>query len=342
MKKDRKDKGDGYDWIEFLAGAGKLVGLNPVRTRWKLRAWQDRVKGKGRSVGDKAALVTRENKVCHKCGSINGIDAKVCYNCKAKLRSRYAEVLERFLRHFSLGLTPETFLAAAYMLVFAITVFKGPDSGWMGAGVYDLFHLGGNYGPATLAGEWWRIWTCVFIHGGLVHLGFNTYALIYVMPTVRDIYGPNKAMFVFLAGGIGSSIASMGWEMFTALAGHASVSVGASGALCALIGFLLVWGHRDGTSLGLQIRNSMGRWVMYTLVFGFIANSTGAIGVDNAAHVSGWIIGGIMALAIPTNLTRAEHRAWKVLGAIAYVAVLAAAAYVTYRGLALPFPNPPA
>jgi len=328
-----KDNNEGFDWIELAARAGKLFGLSPVRTRWRLRAWRDRARASRGSVGDKAALITRKNKVCPRCGSVNSLDDKVCAKCRTRLRSRPMEMFSRFLGHFSVGLSPETFLAAAFVIVYAITLIQGERSKWLFMDPMELIHLGGNLTPLTMGGEPWRLLTAVLLHGGIIHHGFNLYALIYIMPFVSDIYGANKAMFAFVVTGLGSSLASCGWDMQT---GQHAVSIGASGAVCGLIGLALVWGHRDGTSLGISIRNSMARWVMYILLFGFFVPR-----IDNAAHIGGWVIGGALALAIPTNLTMAETKIWKLLGAIAWVMLIAALAFIAYQAFMVPFPKLP-
>jgi rhomboid protease GluP len=325
-----ENKKDEYDWIEPVVNAGRLIGLNPVRTRWKLRAWQDKMSAKKGAVSDKAAAVTREHKICPKCRAMNSVEDKVCVKCGAKLRSRPVEMADRFLGHFAVGLTSETMIATGFVAAYAVVALNGKTSGWLGFSSPDLIWMGGLQVPMTLDGQWWRLLTCVFLHGGLWHIGFNTYALIYLMPVVREVYGANKALFVFLVTGIGASLASMFWTLYQfgsdPLFLQYRVSIGASGALCGWIGLLLVWGHRDGTGSGIAIRNSMARWALYILVFGFF------IGADNAAHVGGWIAGGLLGLAVPASLTVREGRAWEILGAGAAILMLAAVIGIAYLG----------
>jgi rhomboid protease GluP len=333
----RKSKGEGFDWIEFLAAASRLIGLSPVRTRWKLRAWRDRVKAQRRLLTERTRGIAAKNKVCPRCGEINAVDAKVCLNCSTALRSRPMEVLNRFLRRFSLGATPETFLATAMIVVYAVTVIKGQSSTWMSAGVMDLLHLGANSATWTVqAGEFWRLLTAVFLHGGLLHLGLNLFALIYIMPVARDVYGDRKAMVVFVVSGVFASLTSVGWQLGQ---GHAAVSIGASGAISGVIGLMLAWGHRDGTAFGLSIRNSMLRWVLYTALYGFAAGRLGP-GVDNAAHIGGWAIGAALAYTLPTGLTAGDSRLWSALSTAAWLAVVAALGLICYFAFFVPFPTP--
>jgi rhomboid protease GluP len=77
----------------------------------------------------------------------------------------------------------------------------------------------------------------------------------------------------------------------------------------------------------------MARWVLYILVFGFF------IGADNAAHLGGWIAGGLLALIVPASLTVREGRTWEILGALAAILMLGAVIGIAYLGY---FTGPPA
>lgn len=313
-----------YDWIELAVKAGSLIGLNPVRTRWKLRAWVERMENRRRAVSSTAREVTREHKTCPKCGGINNPDQKVCLHCGAKLRSRPVEIIYRFLAHFELGLSAETFIAVALAAAYGLTAIEGKGSLVSGPGIKELLATGANFYPLSLGREWWRLWTSVFIHANLWHIGFNVYALIYVMPLARQVYGGGKSLAVFSVAGLAGSLSSAVWA---ASQGYPVVSVGASGAISGIIGLLLVWGHRDQTASGIAIRNSMARWVFYILLFGFF------VGADQAAHIGGWVCGGVLALALPTSLTRGEGAAGRVAGAVSALAVLAGALAVACLAL---------
>ena len=330
---------DEYDWIEAVARLGKAVGMNPVRIRWKLRAWQDRQKNRGRAVAGKAQAVKREHKSCPVCNGINAADDKKCAHCGARLRTRGGEMVARFFRQFGMGLGFETLLAAAFIVLYISVVSGGEASSFWDPDTGDLVHAGGNYHSAqpgvawsavpwqlrpTLALQYWRLWTYAFLHGGLMHLGFNTWALVYIAPRVREIYGHNKALVVYVITGILSGATSLAW----AAARHADmVSIGASGALCGLIGLMMVWGHLDRTMLGIRFRNAMARWVLYIVVFGFL------VGADHAAHIGGLVAGGLLALLIPPNLERGDGMPWRLAGNLAALLCLAAVGLVAFMAL---------
>ncbi len=311
-----RDQRDEYDWIETLVGLAGKLGFNQVRLRWKLRAWQDRQKARGESVKGKAAAVKREHKLCPVCQGINGMDEKVCIHCGSRLRSRQAELGQRVVRRFGLGLSVETLLAACFAVAYVMVAIGGESSSVADLSAQDLVVAGGNFAPLTLELQFWRLWTSVFLHGGLMHIGFNTVALLYLAPTVKEVYGGNKAMVAFLLTGVAASLVSLIWS----LVAGGGVSIGASGAVCGLIGLMAVWGHRDRTHIGIGIRNGMLRWILIIIVFGLF------VGADHAAHFGGLAAGSLLALVLPPNIHRGDSAPWRVAGTAATLASLAAVA----------------
>jgi membrane associated rhomboid family serine protease len=332
-------KRDEYDWIETMARLGGAVGMNPVRIRWKLRAWQDRQKDRGRQLQGKAQAVKREHKICPVCNGINAVDDKKCAHCGSRLRTRQGEIVARFFRQFGMGLGFETLLAGAFIAAYLLVVSGGEASTLWSLDSTDLVTSGGNalgwvYNVPmaqvpwryhnTLPGQPWRLWTYAFLHGGLMHLAFNTWALIYIAPRVREVFGTNKALVVYLLSGLAAGAASLAWAMAS---GSVMVSIGASGALCGFIGLMMVWGHQDGTMQGIGFRNAMARWVLYIVVFGFL------VGADHAAHIGGLVVGGLLAVLISPNFRRGDATPWRIAGVVAGLACAAGLAMVAFMTL---------
>ncbi|MFO8058095.1 MAG: rhomboid family intramembrane serine protease [bacterium] len=334
-----KNNADGWDWVELLVRAGKLIGLNPVRTRWKLRSWRQQLSNRRRSLSTRAGYMTRKHRTCPSCRALNSMEETHCARCGEKLQSRPVEIAGRFLRHFNLGLSPETFLAIGFVAVYVVVVLN-TGSGWFDLRSADLIRLGGNsvWSPAgdnlvreglgVLQDRWYMLWTSVFLHGGIIHLGFNTYVLVYLSPLVRNVYSSRKLLAVFFACGIAGSLVSFLWQNF--MVARPTVSIGASGAIMGLIGLVMVWGHRDGTEFGRSLRNSLIKWVLIILVFGFL------VGADNPAHLGGLAAGGALAVLIPTNLNRPDTKAWRVLGTVSALLCAAAIIYITYLAFTIP------
>lgn len=339
MAENNKNREE-FDWIESVTELARLIGMNPVRVRWKLLAWQNRMKAARGNIEVKAGAITHEHKTCPKCRSINSIEDKVCYKCGAKLQSRPVEMANRFLRHFELGPSPETFIALAFLIVYGLVVKNGQYSSFSGLSSYDLIRMGGNTLMSVSDGRpqqldistalrehWYMLWTSVFLHGGIYHLFFNTYALVYLAPLIRDIYGSSKMVFVFFIAGIGASAASLAINV---MRGSISVSIGASGAICGLIGLAIMWGHRDGTFSAKIIRNQMARWVLYTFIVGYF------IGADNTAHAGGLLSGALIGLFLPTNFNRDDSPVWRYLGVLSWIAVIAGVGIIAYLSFTLP------
>lgn len=109
-------------------------------------------------------------------------------------------------------------------------------------GVPDLLTWGANLGSATTSGQWWRLFTCTFLHIGLIHLLFNMYVLWDIGRFIERLIGAAGFAAVYLLAGLAGSIASMWWNPFV-------VSAGASGAIFGLYGCLIGYCWRDpGTS----------------------------------------------------------------------------------------------
>lgn len=189
------------------------------------------------------------------------------------------------LRHAmpQLRLTP--LLITANVLIFVVMLFNGASL-WHTQNTIQLA-WGANFGPATQDGEWWRLWSALFLHFGVLHLLLNMGALWDVGQWVERMYGSLRFAGIYLVAGLAGNLLSL-----VANAG-AAVSGGASGAIFGIYGALLsyLWLERS------RIHHGEFRWLFWaaigfsgvTIVFGLLVP-----GIDNAAHVGGWIAGVLM------------------------------------------------
>jgi rhomboid protease GluP len=146
-----------------------------------------------------------------------------------------------------------------------------------------------NYGPAVWHGQWWRLVTSMFLHGGLVHLLVNGWALYQLAGLFEIWLGWPALLLVYFISGIAGSLAS---ALITS-----EPSVGASGAifglLGALIGFLLK--HRERlTPQAKSLLMQLVGWAVINVIFGFSVK-----GIDNAAHLGGCAAGFLCGLILP-------------------------------------------
>lgn len=143
-------------------------------------------------------------------------------------------------------------------------------------------NLGNFWGYTFSNGEWWRLVTSMFVHGGLSHIACNTMTLLQLGPPVETTYGSFKFVLLYILCGLGGGIGSAGINM---LLNRSIISVGASGAICGLLG--LIAADIKGKKKGLIIN------VIVALI-PILYIGIGVGNVDNLAHFAGFLSGYIL------------------------------------------------
>ena len=177
-------------------------------------------------------------------------------------------------------------------------------------------HFGANWGPLTLSGDWWRLLTYMFLHGSLMHIGFNMWCLWDLGALCESLYGRWTFGAIYLITGVAGGIASVGWnpEVW---------SVGASGAIFGLVGALIASFYLGEFSFGgLAIRNTL-RSLVFFVGFNIIVGFT-MPGIDNACHFGG-LVSGLILGALIARLAPFTETAWQRLSVLAVVAIAVAA-----------------
>ena len=157
----------------------------------------------------------------------------------------------------------------------------------------DLLQWGANYGPLTKNGEWWRLLTSIFLHGGLMHLIANVCGLLIVGIFLEPLLGKAKYLIVYMLTGILASTASIWWY-------EATVSVGASGAIFGLYGVFLA--SLLTKIFSPDVAKSFLIIVLVFVGFNLLMGLTGS--VDNAAHIGGLLSGLVIGLILNPILNR--------------------------------------
>jgi membrane associated rhomboid family serine protease len=140
-------------------------------------------------------------------------------------------------------------------------------------------------------GEIWRFVTPVFIHIGLLHLFFNSYALWIVGPQVEKLYGGARFVLLYLVTGVAGVAGSYFYH-------PEIVSAGASGAIFGLFGVLLVFGIRYRHSIPPFFKRAVGTGVLPVILINLIIGFT-IPGIDNSAHIAGLLAGAALAAVLP-------------------------------------------
>lgn len=158
--------------------------------------------------------------------------------------------------------------------------------------LYMLEH-GASYAPAVLEqGEWWRLFTSMFLHFGAEHLCNNMLILGLMGMRLEYVLGSARFGILYLLSGLCGSLLSV-WQ--ETASGDFAVSAGASGAVFGVVGGLIAWAvlHK-GKVEGLTLKGLVGMAAL-SLYYGF-----STAGVDNWGHIGGFLgglaIGSIFAI----------------------------------------------
>ena len=178
-----------------------------------------------------------------------------------------------------------------------------------------LLRFGADYGPLALDGEWWRLFTSMWLHGGLIHVAANMYGLWAFGRITERIYGRGRYFVIYLMTGLASSLASVAWHS------EPTVSVGASGAIFGVVGALVWPFYRKRLRMPHAVMSSMLRNIGTVIVINLIIGASIPV-IDNAAHVGGLIAGlilGAVFVELVVHGAENEPALWKVTAASAIV-----------------------
>ncbi len=288
----------------------------PYRWQWRVDRWKNAVRGFFGG-GEQQP----RPKICPSCGALVGISATRCHECGANLRFSLVALSKKLSGVFGEYESPVTSaLLVANILMFGVSLVLTMQAGEAG-GLHILtgmsgeasYRLGASYGPAIFERhQWWRLITAMFLHGGLIHIGFNMIALMQFGPALEELYGSARYFFLYVFTGAFGFLVS-------AWTGH--FSVGASGGLLGLVGAMLAVTSKRGGAFMREVRSRLITSVVILFAIGFM----GSFGIDNAAHLggfaAGFVIGKIFVDREPMNAR--ERQTASILGWLAGAAVLA-------------------
>lgn len=138
--------------------------------------------------------------------------------------------------------------------------------------------------------EWYRLFTCMFVHVGFPHLVNNMIVLFFTGDRLEREIGKVKYLLIYLLSGIGGSLLSMTYMLKT---GDMAVSAGASGAIFGVIGALLFLVIRSRGRIGTLTTRGLLLMIALCLYYGFTS-----VGVDNWCHIGGLVTGFLLAVLL--------------------------------------------
>ena len=175
----------------------------------------------------------------------------------------------------------------------------------------------------SVRGEYYRFLTSMFLHGGLLHIAFNAWALYALGPEAERIYGTARFLTIYFIAGFAGGVASYAISPYPA--------VGASGAIFGLIGTLAVFYYTSRKLLGDTARQQLGSLITVIMINLFIGFSSGGL-IDNYAHlgglaggaIAGWLLAPRFAIderLYPPQVVR-RGLPWGWAGALGFLALL--------------------
>ena len=256
--------------------------------------------------------------MCPNCRALLSTADRVCPYCEfqvaaprpaiARRGAEVAEVLggfipqDRFATFIILTINVALYLACTLMNP------EGTALGDVNTRVLLLF--GAKRGDLVQEhGQWFRLLTAGFLHGGLLHLLMNSWALLDVGAFVERTFGVWRFLAIYFASTIGGFLLSSYMSYYTP-------SVGSSAGIFGLIGSLIALGLIDRSAMGAEIKQQAIRWAMYGLLMGLLP-----FNMDNAAHIGGLATGlAVTYLAgFPSLFMNWRERMWQVLGSLCLI-----------------------
>ncbi|HEY2820418.1 MAG TPA: rhomboid family intramembrane serine protease [Candidatus Acidoferrum sp.] len=287
----------------------------PYQWQYRLDRWKNSLRGLFGGGGNQ----NPRPQICPACGSLVGINATRCHNCGTNLRFSMAKVSKGLSELFGGHAPVTTILLIVNVIMFAVE-FMAMAAHGQGGGLTIVWGMGGESAYRLGASfpfsifvmhEWYRLITATYLHGGLIHIGFNMMVLMDIGPVVEELYGSARYFFLYtVTGAVGFLV--------SAYATH--FSLGASAPILGLVGLMLaVTTKRTGLQVQ-QLRARLISWVVTLFVIGLMPG----LSVDNWAHgggfAAGFLLGRIFADHEPR--TASELRVAQALGFLTAVVVV--------------------
>jgi rhomboid protease GluP len=249
--------------------------------------------------------------VCASCGYLVGVNDARCYNCGRRNPGLWGFAPAVRQLGQDMGFVP--FVTTACIAVYVLTLVSSGPGVLEASGLFsflgpstdalELYGASGAY-PVLVQHRWWTVLSAGWLHGGLLHIGFNLLWIRQLAPAVAEMYGPGRMVIIYTAGSVvGFAITSLAGYYFQDLPRilqGSVLTVGASAPIFGLLGALVYYGRRAGSSV---VRGQAVSWALTMFMFGLFLP-----GIDNYAHAGGFG-GGYLAARLldPLKPERINH-----------------------------------
>jgi rhomboid protease GluP len=245
--------------------------------------------------------------LCTSCGVLVGVNDATCYNCGRRNPGLwgFGPILRVLGR--DLGFVP--FVIGTCIVLYGLTLIfsrgmigMGGPMSFMAPASPALFLFGASGAlPVFGLGRWWTVLSAGWLHGGLLHILFNMMWVRQLAPATAELFGPGRMVIIYTAGSIAgfalSSFAGAYLPDLIILRGG-QFTVGASAPIFGLLGALVYYGRRTGSS---SVGSQATSWAMSMMLFGFLMP-----GIDNYAHAGGfgggWLAARVLDPLVPERI----------------------------------------
>lgn len=223
--------------------------------------------------------------MCPNCRALISRADRVCPYCEFELAPapQWQNKAVKVDTGMIAGVIPANRFGTALVLLLNAGLFIVTDFTELGQALKlaGAMHGGRVFG----AGEWWRLITAGFLHGGFLHILSNSWALMSLGAQVEEIYGTRRFALLYI-------LTTIGGFLLSGLLNR-GLSVGASAGLFGLLGVLVAIGLKDRSSFGRQIGAAYSQYALFAVITSFLP------GIDFWAHIGGmatgfglgWLIG---------------------------------------------------
>ena len=279
------------------------------RLNWKLQRIQRQLEEQLDTFLNLWRGAQTKTRMCPSCRALVDTEERYCPHCQERLGHRVGGI-GKFLQNLVPNFAPVSYVLLTLNFLLFVIVFAsqrestGQDlrAFLMGGSIRSIVQWGGDVALLVSQGQWWRLISAMFIHIGVIHLLFNSYALIFIGPLLEELLGRERFLVIYVGTGV------LGFVVSNAYYHPVHVTAGASGAIFGLIGAGIIL-SRKWAAWGSMLKDQLFHWAIYGLGYGLL------IGANNAAHFGGFLSGmGIACLLRnPALSTSREESLWRVL-----------------------------
>ena len=231
-------------------------------------------------------MVTMDSRrMCPHCRAFITDRDRICPYCNEPVGPRTVErseggagLLAGFIPHARFNTVIILLINFGLYVATSLFAMNSGRGDAMNIDAQTLYFFGAKYGPAIARGEWWRLVTAGFLHGGLIHILMNSWVLFDLGSQVEEVYGSSRMLVIYFVSTISGFYLSNLFHPGTP-------SVGASAALFGLLGAMIAILTKHRNSFTDAVRGQYLRWLIMLLVFSLFGN------IDMLAHIGG-LVGG--------------------------------------------------